>query len=336
MQSIDTRRGGMSTRQRMKWAAGARRDGRGGIMSVIPNGHDFAAIKAAHPIVPFLESRGTYLHRHGKYHVGKCPIHAEKNGRSFAVWPDEGKWKCFGKCGCGGDITDLLAKLEQVTVAEAADRLEASIPGGIIPVIHAPVIVVKENVEVVPYELTNADISRMATAAYRLACDPSLIARLCEKRPEWSPEAIRAIALEGDFGYEEGGIVLFGYCHGIKERRKDGEGERRFRWACGAAHGKCWRQGLLSRSHHTVYMTEGETDGITLVSMGVEIPGETLVLALAAAQVYPDASPFADKRIIVVPDLDKAGTRSAEELQRRFCGIAKSIEFADLREVTSA
>ena len=58
--------------------------------------------------------------------------------------------------------------------------------------------------------------------------------------------------------------------------------------------------------------------------------------SLAAAQVYPSAPAFADKRIIVVPDLDEAGTRSAEELQRRFRGIAKSIEFADLREVTSA
>jgi len=201
-------------------------------------------------------------------------------------------------------------------------------------VIHTPVV--RKNAEVLPYELTKADIGRMAEASRRLACDPLLIGRLCEKRPEWSAEAVRAIALEGDFGFEEGGTILFGYCHGIKERWKDGEGERRFRWACGAAHGKCWRQGLLSRSHHTVYMTEGETDAITVVSMGVEIPGETLVLALAAAQVYPSAPAFADKRIIVVPDLDEAGTRSAEELQRRFRGIAKSIEFADLREVTSA
>jgi DNA primase len=119
-------------------------------MSVIPNGHDFAAIKAAHPIVPFLERRGIRLHKSGGSFIGKCPIHAEKRGKSFVVWPEEGRWKCFGKCGCGGDITDLLAKFERITIAEAADRLEASIPGGIIPVIHAPVIVVKENVEVVP------------------------------------------------------------------------------------------------------------------------------------------------------------------------------------------
>jgi hypothetical protein len=236
-------------------------------MSVIPNGHDFAAIKAAHPIVSFLERRGTYLQRCGGYCAGKCPIHAEKRGKSFVVWPDEGRWKCFGKCGCGGDITDLLAKLEQITVAEAADRLGASIPGGVTPVIHTPVV--RKNAEVLPYELTKADIGRMAEASRRLACDPLLIGRLCEKRPEWSAEAVRAIALEGDFGFEEGGTILFEYCDGIKERWKDGEGERRFRWACGAAHGKCWRQGLLSRSHHTVYMTEGETDAITVVSMGV-------------------------------------------------------------------
>jgi hypothetical protein len=194
----------------------------------------------------------------------------------------------------------------------------------------------KPPAEVLTYELTKADIGRLGAASRRLACDPLLIGRLCEKRPEWSAEALRGIALEGDLGFEEGGIILFGYCHGIKQRWKDREGERHFRWACGAAHGKCWRQGLLSRSHHTVYLNEGETDAITVVSTGVEIQGETLVLALPGATAYPNPAPFVGKRIIVVPDLDKAGARCAEELQRRFHGIAKSIEIVDLREVTSA
>jgi hypothetical protein len=123
----------------------------------------------------------------------------------------------FRKCGSGGDITDLLAKLEQITIAEAASRLEASIPGGVMPVIHMPTV--KGNVEVVPYGLTKADIGR-------LACDRLLIARLCDKRPEWRPEAVQGIALEGDLGFEEGGVVLFGYRHGIKQRWKNREGER--------------------------------------------------------------------------------------------------------------
>lgn len=65
-------------------------------MSVIPNGHDFTAIKAAYPIMPFLESRGIRLHKSGGSFIGKCPFHNERKGISFAVWLDEGKWKCFG------------------------------------------------------------------------------------------------------------------------------------------------------------------------------------------------------------------------------------------------
>ena len=60
-----------------------------------------------------------------------------------------------------------------------------------------------------PYQLTDADIKRMATAAHRLATDEKLIEQLCAKRPEWTPETIRGVAFEGDLGYEEGKL-LFG------------------------------------------------------------------------------------------------------------------------------
>ena len=40
--------------------------------------------------------------------TGPCPLHAERKGRSFTVWPDSQRWKCFGKCGIGGDVIDLV------------------------------------------------------------------------------------------------------------------------------------------------------------------------------------------------------------------------------------
>jgi len=39
--------------------------------------------------------------------LGKCPIHNEVNGMAFAVWPNEGRWKCFGKGDKRGDVIDL-------------------------------------------------------------------------------------------------------------------------------------------------------------------------------------------------------------------------------------
>lgn len=40
--------------------------------------------------------------------TGKCPLHGEVHGTAFVVWPEDQKWKCFGACGIGGDVIDLM------------------------------------------------------------------------------------------------------------------------------------------------------------------------------------------------------------------------------------
>jgi hypothetical protein len=243
---------------------------------------------------------------------------------SFAVWPAEGRWQCFGKCAAHGDVVDLLCRLDQISIAEAAIRLTGSTSFSVVP---GPSQLL-DTASKPPYELTRADRDRMATAAHRLACDPALIANLCRARPEWNADAIRQIALEGELGYEQCSI-LFGYSQGIKRRWKDGQGNRRFAWICGGPHNECWRQSLLLHSHRTIYICEGETDAITLASAGAEKPGVTLVIALASGTSYPDPAPFAGKRIIIVPDLDQAGERCAQALRARLSMAAESVERAD-------
>jgi len=39
---------------------------------------------------------------------GKCPLHNEQNGESFVIWTDAQLWKCYGKCGTGGDFINLV------------------------------------------------------------------------------------------------------------------------------------------------------------------------------------------------------------------------------------
>ena len=39
--------------------------------------------------------------------TGKCPLHREENGRSFVVWPDIQRWRCYGACAKQGDVLDL-------------------------------------------------------------------------------------------------------------------------------------------------------------------------------------------------------------------------------------
>ena len=72
----------------------------------LPQGESLIArLKAAYRVED-LASRWTDL-RGGKTLSGKCPLHNEQQGRSFTVWVDSQRWKCFGKCGIGGDVIDL-------------------------------------------------------------------------------------------------------------------------------------------------------------------------------------------------------------------------------------
>jgi hypothetical protein len=287
-----------------------------------PQTHDFSAIRAAHPLLAFLESRGVRLRRSGNYFVGRCPIHRERNGTSFAVWPAEARWQCFGKCATGGDVVDLLCILEGISIAQAAAQLTGSSSFSVVSLQRLPQL--SDVSKATPYDLTPGDCERMRTAAIRLASDKSLITRICQARPEWKPEAVRQVALELQLGYEEGSI-LFAYHHGIKRRWKDSLGRRRIQWDYGNANRQCWRQELLLSCHRTIFLTEGETDALTLISAGAEDTETSLVLALPSATSYPDPEPFRDRRIVLVPDLDQAGEQCARELYRRLSPIASFV-----------
>ena len=65
-----------------------------------------AAIKAAYRVED-IAARLTDLHG-GDVLTGKCPLHREREGQAFAVWVRDQRWRCFGKCGVGGDVVDLI------------------------------------------------------------------------------------------------------------------------------------------------------------------------------------------------------------------------------------
>jgi hypothetical protein len=43
---------------------------------------------------------------------GLCPLHHEKTP-SFYIFTANQRWRCFGACASGGDVVDLLARLEE-------------------------------------------------------------------------------------------------------------------------------------------------------------------------------------------------------------------------------
>jgi hypothetical protein len=212
-----------------------------------------------------------------------------------------------------------------------------SLVGGDLPVIHGEIkrSPREHQKPALPYRLSKIDRRRMAAATAPLRNNPELIFAVVGERPEWSLEAVRNTAVEGDLGFEHdcvwhcsdgvfsGPAVLFGYSHGIKARWLI-DGQREMRWLCGSPAGECWRQSLLRRDHVRIFFTEGECDALTAISLGLEEDAEVPSLAIgrACARGYPDPAPFKGKECVIIGDPDPAGTDSTQKLLRMLGPIA--------------
>lgn len=82
------------------------------------------------------------LRRRGDQLFGPCPLHGGDNPTAFRVHLTRGIWNCFTACG-GGDIVDLICKIEKCSTASAALILRrlmtitsASVPAGYDPHRH--------------------------------------------------------------------------------------------------------------------------------------------------------------------------------------------------------
>jgi hypothetical protein len=93
---------------------------------------DFESIRNRVPLSAYCSQRGITLHRSGGVWSARCPLHQERNGRSFVVWSDR-RWSCFGKCQRGGDVIDLERALGGGSVREAIERLTGTLSPVILP-----------------------------------------------------------------------------------------------------------------------------------------------------------------------------------------------------------
>ena len=59
--------------------------------------------------------------RSSRYSTYKCPLHHEERGFSLVVYEDH--WRCFGKCGRGGDAIAWLQEYHHVSFQEACELL---------------------------------------------------------------------------------------------------------------------------------------------------------------------------------------------------------------------
>lgn len=65
------------------------------------------------------------LKRDGDKLIGPCPVHQGNSPRAFHADVSKNLWHCFSKCQGGGNQLDLVAKREDISIREAALRLQA-------------------------------------------------------------------------------------------------------------------------------------------------------------------------------------------------------------------
>ena len=83
---------------------------------------DIPALKRRYPLGDVVEASGVKLVGRGRVRQGVCPFHEENEG-SFTVYADSQRWYCFG-CGLGGDALDFIQRLDGVDLPEAIRRLQ--------------------------------------------------------------------------------------------------------------------------------------------------------------------------------------------------------------------
>jgi hypothetical protein len=300
---------------------------------------DFVAARAANPIERFLEDHGVKLRASGNRLIGKCPIHQERNGEAFVVWPNSGKWLCSGKCAGewpkGGDIEDLMVAMSGISRDEARARLRGNI-GEVAPIIRTKKAEPKpgpttDNPLFLPY------IFSAEEKQFMRECSERFVERIDSgawKKPYyrgWLPETVRGIALEGYIGRSENGESLQMTEAGcrIKWRRPEGNS---YKFLFGKSW--IWRGGLIP-NHQIIYITEGEPDAITLINSGIEEANkEVAVVALQGAsfKLDPWAFLFKGKQVIISTDYDKAGEIAARNIASALKSSAQQISILDLRK----
>jgi hypothetical protein len=295
------------------------------------NSIDFDTIRARHPLAQYCAGRGIKLRRSGGSLVGKCPMHGEINGAAFVVF-DDGRWRCFGKCGKSGDVIDLEQALGGGTLAEAAERLGAQHKQTqqqepkVLKQEPTPAMT-KDNPFGLPYRMADRERRLCVEAAERLLASESAIKSIADQR-KWKAETIRNLARDPALGVTADRKLAFLYESGMKVRSRE-KGERQIRWAFGKPW--LWRFGYINQAD-TVFVCEGETDAITLIDSGLEEDGKTLVVALPSASFRIDrwVSLFAGKKVIVASDSEEAGLKAAEHLVVALRRWARPLERLEL------
>jgi DNA primase len=83
---------------------------------------DFRDIRSRITMEQVLEHYGVLgtFKRSGHNLSGPCPIHKGSNSTQFRVETEKNIWHCFSECKRGGNVLDFIAKMENISIHDAA------------------------------------------------------------------------------------------------------------------------------------------------------------------------------------------------------------------------
>ena len=282
---------------------------------------------------------GKPKYRTHEYSIFKCPFHQERKGYSLVVYATH--WRCFGKCGVGGDVIGWVQRCHELSFQKACEYLAS----GDLP-FRAERVVHSEPESSVRSEAPGEEWQKIAGRIAEQAAD-----RL------WRSEGRRALAyLKTRRGLTEGiiaaahlgfipgypnewnkvaglnvpcGITIPWYADGalwgIKVRRAGGE--QRYQQVSGGNIRGCLYLADRIEPGLPLLLTEGEFDALT----GLQIGWDKLsVVSIGSASNFHINMRWYGKllaapRLLICMDVDEAGEKAAAEIAT-LSYAAKSVQ----------
>src|SRR5205085_3987533 len=95
------------------------------------------------------------------------------------------------------------------------------------------------------------------------------------------------------------------------------------------AFGKPWLwRGAYLNFAQTVYLTEGETDAITLIDAGIETEPRTIAVGMPSASTFNEewAQLFCGKDVVLAFDADAAGQGATAKVSKILLPVVRSLK----------
>lgn len=253
----------------------------------------------------------------------KSPVRDERTA-SFHVFDRGRKGKDFGGS-FSGDVIDLYKEITGTDDSFDAIKAVAEMAGVVEQEherLHAPFMPKRKRVIEVDHEEWTDEWRKFALKACgnMLSVSSEGLNRLMIKKG-WNFDVVWELARKGHLGLDDDGKMLYIYPHGIK-KRWDADSSRGDRWLWGKAKDNLWRaNGIMDIEKKSLFLTEGETDLISLLRYRPEAENE-LVCSVPGAFWTPGPVMAyqigSHREIYLMFDCDNAGFEATENVATAF------------------